>query len=111
MGGGVLRTRIKFCLLRYVKLLGPIESLRKVFVWTINLDKYLTNHSKSDEMIVFGQKTPTIRGLTDIMFGLNKSVNIQHNINLTITITALTIIKKRTIQYVQIENAKNIMAQ
>ena len=38
--------------------------------------------------------------LTDIMFGLNKRVKVQHNINLTITITVLTIIMKITIQYV-----------
>jgi hypothetical protein len=38
--------------------------------------------------------------LTDIMFGLNKRVKVQHIINLTITITVLTIIMKITVQYV-----------
>ena len=38
--------------------------------------------------------------LTEIMFGLNKRVKVQHNINFTITITVLTIMKKITIQYV-----------
>ena len=44
--------------------------------------------------------------LTGIMLGLQKRVKVQKHINMTITITVLTIIQKVTIHYVEIEHGQ-----